>query len=220
MEAGVCTEDTWLRGGGERSSTKTFTELALKGAERHLLLSKAPCCPKPARSSHTAGSWAGEERAPGVLTKSPVYFSSLGWLVAGTHWRDPCHRSRCSVLRRHAGALCNWTWASPSLQMILLQLPPGFPDSRVSLAVPCTLLSLSEAEITLQTGPWLGSDWKRMVDKASSGLSVFATFVKREELHTQPAQVRCHRHPVALIIPSYPDEMYSEGSCHWGQQMK
>lgn len=56
VEAGGCTEDTWVQGGGEGSSTKTRKELALKGAESHLLLSKAGCCPKPARSSHTAGS--------------------------------------------------------------------------------------------------------------------------------------------------------------------
>lgn len=51
-----CTEDTWVQGGGEGSSTKTHKELALKGAESHPLLSMAGCCPKPARSSHTAGS--------------------------------------------------------------------------------------------------------------------------------------------------------------------
>lgn len=47
VEAGGCTEDSWLRGSGVRNSAKPFTELALKGAESHLLLSKAGCCPKP-----------------------------------------------------------------------------------------------------------------------------------------------------------------------------
>ena len=32
-----------------------------------------------------------------ALTKSGVYFCSLQWPVAGTHWRDSRHRSRCRV---------------------------------------------------------------------------------------------------------------------------
>lgn len=45
--------------------------------ERLLLLSKAPCCQRPAGSSPHAGSLAGKESTAVLLTKSSVYFPSL-----------------------------------------------------------------------------------------------------------------------------------------------